>query len=154
MPPSITLHRLWSPSTSCNITSEETLNHTTVTGTLTAQCGIGNLKAHSILWPVAPKVWWCCQKLQGNPKLNITNGFNLNVAMSFEEMEEMHLVRSRWHLGRDIGLCLSPQGSPPTQACFCLVPRLCPLLGVRSAFGDPPPVPRLWVSLWRLKQKT
>ena len=42
---------------------------------------------------------------------------------------KIYLVWNGWHLGRDMCLSLSPQGSPPTQTCLYLVPRLCPLLG-------------------------
>lgn len=84
-----------------------------------------------VLVLVALTVRQCCQKLQGNRQTKVRQSKWIHYECGCVPCRDgrIYLVWSGWHLGRDLCLSLSPQGSLPTRACLYLVVRLCPLLG-------------------------
>ncbi len=58
-----------------------------------------SLDLHDHLVLVAPAVWQCCQRLQGKPKSDSPNGFDMTVVMSCVEMEECTLYKVGGILG-------------------------------------------------------
>lgn len=73
----------------------------------------------------------------------------MNVIVSHVEMEEHTLYEAGGILWGTYACLFSPR-DPLQQACLYLAPKLASA-GVRSAFGDPPPVPCLWVFFFTAK---
>lgn len=74
----------------------------------------------------------------------------MNVVVSHVEMEGHTLYEAGGILGGTYA-CLFPPGIPSNTGLPLLSSKAMSSAGVRSAFGDPPPVPCLWVFFFTAK---